>query len=293
MVTLHTIDGGTVNAINDALLYDFIIGQNGIATGATVTSEGALLLHIDSGWGVINGRIFSIEAETVSATPSTSGTVKGRLILQIDITNTTNPITFVTQAAATLPALQQEDINNNGTIYQLPIATYDVNEVAVSNLQMVAPSVEAIKERIDSAVRKANAAIPKSLTHNPITSTSDDTIANWKNLGIGVAWYDTANCLIDQPAQWGYLINICMDTNNDVRQFFCAQPSADVYWRAGNEDGWQGSWHRMPSVDANNMFTGVLVAKPVNYTGDAIRNILPCDSSWKVVSTDKIVTLRK
>lgn len=151
MVTLHTIDGGTVDAINDALLYDFIIGQNGIATGATVTSEGALLLHIDSGWGVIKGRIFSIEAETISATPSKSGTVNGRLILQIDITNTINPITFVTQAAATLPALQQEDINNNGTIFQLPIATYDVNEVAVSNLQMVAPVVEAIKGRIDSA----------------------------------------------------------------------------------------------------------------------------------------------
>lgn len=172
MVTLHTIDGGTVNAINDALLYDFVIGQNGIATGATVTSEGALLLHIDSGWGVIKGRIFSIEAETISATPSTSGTVKGRLILQIDITNTTNPITFVTQVAATLPALQQEDINGNGTIFQLPIATYDVNEVAVSNLQMVAPVVEAIKGQIDSvrsaalaaqntadtAVTKANAA---------------------------------------------------------------------------------------------------------------------------------------
>lgn len=142
MVTLHTIDGGTVNAINDALLYDFIIGQNGIATGATVTSEGALLLHIDSGWGVIKGRIFSIEAETISATPSTSGTIKGRLILQIDITDTTNPITFVTQAAVTLPALQQEDINGNGTIFQLPIATYDVNEVAVSNLKMVAPVVE-------------------------------------------------------------------------------------------------------------------------------------------------------
>ena len=146
MVTLHTIDGGTVNAINDALLYDFIIGQNGIASGATVTSEGALLLHIDSGWGVIKGRIFSIEAETISATPSTSGTVKGRLILQIDITNTTSPVTFVTQAAATLPALQQEDINGNGTIFQLPIATYDVNEVAVSNLQMVAPVVEAINQ---------------------------------------------------------------------------------------------------------------------------------------------------
>lgn len=157
MVTLHTIDGGTVNAINDALLYDFIIGQNGIASGATVTSEGALLLHIDSGWGVIKGRIFSIEAETISATPSTSGTVKGRLILQIDITNTTSPVTFVTQAAATLPALQQEDINGNGTIFQLPIATYDVNEVAVSNLQMVAPVVETIKGRIDTAQSTATA----------------------------------------------------------------------------------------------------------------------------------------
>ena len=169
-MTLHTIDGGTVNAINDALLYDFIIGQNGIATGATVTSEGALLLHIDSGWGVIKGRIFSIEAETISATPSTSGTVKGRLILQIDITNTTNPITFVTQAAATLPALQQEDINGNGTIFQLPIATYDVNEVAVSNLQMAAPVVEAIKGRIDSAQSTANAA---QSTANAAQSTAN------------------------------------------------------------------------------------------------------------------------
>lgn len=169
MITLHTIDGGTVDAINDALLYDFIIGQNGIATGATVTSEGALLLHIDSGWGVIKGRIFSIEAETISATSSTSGTVKGRLILQIDITNTTSPVTFVTQAAATLPALQQEDINGNGTIFQLPIATYDVNEVAISNLQMVAPVVEAVKQQIDSvrsianaAQNTANNAMPKS-----------------------------------------------------------------------------------------------------------------------------------
>nr|DAT55779.1 MAG TPA: Receptor Binding Protein sandwich domain, phage receptor [Caudoviricetes sp.] len=155
MVTLHTFDGGTVNAINDALLYDFIIGKNGIVTGATVTSASALLLHIDSGWGVIKGRIFSIEDETISATPSTSGSVKGRLILQIDITNTTNPITFVTQAAATLPALQQEDINKNGTIYQLPIATYDINEVAISNLQMAAPIIDAVK-KADLAINDEN-----------------------------------------------------------------------------------------------------------------------------------------
>ena len=183
MVTLHTVDGGTVNAINDALLYDFIIGQNGIATGATVTSEGALLLHIDSGWGVIKGRIFSIEAETISATPSTSGAMKGRLILQIDITNTTSPVTFVTQAAATLPALQQEDINGNGTIFQLPIATYDVNEVAVSNLQMVAPSVEAVK-KADLAIndQNGNNIIETYATKEALNKKSDLKILKFSQL---------------------------------------------------------------------------------------------------------------
>lgn len=200
MVTLHTVDGGIVNAINDALLYDFIIGQNGIATGATVTSEGALLLHIDSGWGVIKGRIFSIEAETVSATPSTTGTVKGRLILQIDITNTTNPITFVTQAAATLPALQQEDINNNGTIYQLPIATYDVNEVAVSNLQMVAPIISS--------------GLKKEL----LWSNADTSVPfNDQLLYINASEYSTLIIVMRQDTAHDYFSNFYVNTDKGIR----------------------------------------------------------------------------
>lgn len=214
MVTLHTIDGGTVNAINDALLYDFIIGQNGIATGATVTSEGALLLHIDSGWGVIKGRIFSIEEETVSATPSTTGTVKGRLILQIDITNTTNPITFVTQAAATLPALQQEDINGNGTIFQLPIATYDVNEVAVSNLQMVAPVVEASKERIDGVQSTANTAQSTADTAVAKANAAQNTANNAMPISGGTF---TGAVVADSGIKAGdYLRNIAIKGNTGI-----------------------------------------------------------------------------
>ena len=210
MVTLHTVDGGTVNAINDALLYDFVIGQNGIATGATVTSEGALLLHIDSGWGVIKGRIFSIEAETVSATPSTSGTVKGRLILQIDITNTTDPITFVTQAAATLPALQQEDINNNGTIFQLPIATYDVNEVAVSNLQMVAPI-------ISSGLKK------ELLWSNANTSAP----FNDQLLHINTSEYSTLIIVMRQDTAHDFFYNFYITTNHGIRNVLSSTSYTD------------------------------------------------------------------
>lgn len=208
MVTLHTIDGGTVNAINDALLYDFIIGQNGIATGATVTSEGALLLHIDSGWGVIKGRIFSITAESVSATPSTSGTVKGRLILQIDVTNTTNPIAFVTQAAATLPALQQEDINGNGTIFQLPIATYDVNEVAISNLQMVAPIISSKKKLLWS-----NA------------DTSDPF--NDQLIDINASEYSTLIIVMRQDTAHDFFYNFYISTNHGIRNVLSSTSYTD------------------------------------------------------------------
>ena len=217
MVTLHTFDGGTVNAINDALLYDFIIGKNGIVTGATVTSASALLLHIDSGWGIIKGRIFSIEDETISVTPSTSGTIQGRLILQIDITNTTNPITFVTQAAATLPALQQEDINGNGTIFQLPIATYDVNEVTVSNLQMVAPVVEAVKQQIDSVRSTANAA---QSTANAAQSTANNAMPKSGGTFIGAVIADSGIIAGD------YLRNIAIKGNTGIDV-----PTMSVFFR--------------------------------------------------------------
>lgn len=217
MVTLHTFDGGTVNAINDALLYDFIIGKNGIVTGATVISASALLLHIDSGWGIIKGRIFSIVDETISVTPSTSGTMQGRLILQIDITNTTNPIAFVTQAAATLPALQQEDINGNGTIFQLPIATYDVNEVAVSNLQMVAPVVEAVKQQIDSVRSTANAA---QSTANAAQNTANNAMPKSGGTFTGAVVADSGIKAGD------YLRNISIKENTGIDA-----PTMGVFFR--------------------------------------------------------------
>lgn len=275
MVTLHTIDGGTVNAINDALLYDFIIGQNGIATGATVTSEGALLLHIDSGWGVIKGRIFSIEAETISATPSTSGTVKGRLILQIDITNTTNPIAFVTQAAATLPALQQEDINNAGTIFQLPIATYDVNEVALSNLQMVAPVVEAVKQQIDSvrsaasaAQNTANNAMPKSggtftgginatITGNLISPYEREKSANTipfvsKQL---IHFLATSSMTEGKPPTDAVVLHMNWDKSPEhpfAVQLAVSVDSSDIYFRRNNAD--IGEWESWETAMKKSQF---------------------------------------
>ena len=174
----------------------------------------------------------------------------------------------------------------------------DDDTTVKERVDSVRSAASAAQNTADSAVTKANAAIPKTLTYNPIMSTSDDTIANWKKLGIGVAWYNINGCLIDQPTQYGFLINLCMDTNNDVRQFWCGQTDHDVYWRAGNAGGWSGSWRRMPTVDdlvlkSGGNFTGNVVAYYGNHAGDCIRNIVCSDTQWVPMSTNKIIGIRK
>lgn len=138
-ITLHQINGGVVPPVADARLYDFLGGAAvGIASGCEVTSIGGNQLQISGGWGIVYGRTFTVTQTTISAAVSQSGDAFGRLLIRIDTTSET-PISFVTQAEASLPELTQQDINAEGTIYELPLATYTVNEIAISDLVSVAP----------------------------------------------------------------------------------------------------------------------------------------------------------
>lgn len=144
MITLYQIDGGLVPPIADARLYEFLSGGAiGIVEGAEVTSLGGTQLSIADGWGVVLGRVFSIESETIAVTTPASGTVGGRLIVQIDIANEETPISLITQAETPLPDLVQEDINASGTVYQLPLATFSVDAVQVTGLTSVTPIATA------------------------------------------------------------------------------------------------------------------------------------------------------
>lgn len=139
-ITLYQIDGGLVPPTADARLYELLSGKSvGIVTGCEITHLGGNQLQITSGWGICLGRVFEIEQETINVSVSTSGEVIGRLILNIDVSNAESPATFISQAQSPLPALVQEDINAEGTIYQMPLATYNVNELALSDLTIVYP----------------------------------------------------------------------------------------------------------------------------------------------------------
>lgn len=134
-IELHTVDNGNVQAINDGRLYGEFTGNvGGIVNGSVVTSAGGLALHVTSGWGIGYGRVFTITADDYTVQPASSGTQKGRLYVHIDISQPDNPIEIRSVAAASLPALIQQNLSEGGAIYEIELAHYDVTALAVSNL---------------------------------------------------------------------------------------------------------------------------------------------------------------
>lgn len=77
---------------------------------------------------------------------------------------------------------------------------------------------------------------------NPITSTTNDTTANWASIGSGYAWYNTANQLTNQPSQWGFVISYSQST--DIFQIWNTQAGGPTYFRSGNGAGWNGGWRK-------------------------------------------------
>lgn len=75
--------------------------------------------------------------------------------------------------------------------------------------------------------------------HNIINNVTDDTTENWAAQGTSFHWYNTLDCLNDQPAQYGTLMNFV--SWSDVAQFWMIW--SRLYYRTGNVDGWMGdSW---------------------------------------------------
>lgn len=180
MLTLKQFTGSLVTPTDDALFYDFLLsGQCGIFEGCEVTHLGANQLRVSSGRGVILGRIFTVEEETIQAAVSPGGEVDGRLLIRVDMSNEEKPIEFVTQAETPLPELTQEDINRDGSVYELPLAVYKVTELLISGLERVA---EPVQTPIDDSVRQAvqelqagkfNAAAQRSGTTVAITGPAE------------------------------------------------------------------------------------------------------------------------
>ena len=122
-INLITYANQTVTPTNDAIIYENAIDQNGIFNGVTVTVAGNEV-NVGGGYGMICGREFLIESETLTVTLAPSGTLEGRVYVRLDLADSDYPIQLLTDTAASLSGLEQEDdVNYTNGVYEMELAT--------------------------------------------------------------------------------------------------------------------------------------------------------------------------
>lgn len=172
-ITLHTVDNGVVNAINDAKYYEKLTNSAcGLVEGGTVTIVSANTLHITAGWGIVLGRLFTITAEDINVETSRSGTVNGRLKMVIDLSNPDTPISFESEARSSLPALTQEDLNDGGFVYEYALATYSIDELNATNIVSNTPiNITPASGAVVKSDTSADKTLTMSLSGTTLTIT--------------------------------------------------------------------------------------------------------------------------
>lgn len=132
-INLVTYAGQTVTPTNDAIIYERAVGQNGIFHGCEITVSDNNV-NITGGYGLICGREFVVQSESIAVTLSGSGTISGRLYVRLDLADADEPIKLLTATGNSLPALtQDDDVNYTNGVYEMELATFDVGVSALSN----------------------------------------------------------------------------------------------------------------------------------------------------------------
>ena len=123
--------GQNVSPSDDGRLYDQIF-TDGLFEDTTITNLGANNIALGTLYGVICGRDFTAEAQTIAAVlPEGDTEETGYIYVEID-TSSDDVITINSALAPFTPTY--EDINTNGAVVQMIIAEYTASAVAVTSI---------------------------------------------------------------------------------------------------------------------------------------------------------------
>lgn len=90
-------------------------------------------------------------------------------------------------------------------------------------------------DAIDSELFKRH----RYIGQNPVTTPTDDTVETWRAIGNGFAIYTQNGCLLNQPSQYGFLIQYT--AQSDLMQLWMTTMNGPIYYRNGNAKGWWAS----------------------------------------------------
>ena len=141
-ISLVTASGRTVTPKDDGIIYEVFSPGDGIIYGGAVTIKDSSTLHITAGHGIVCGRKFTIDDSDIPVALSGSGSLLGRLYIHLDLADAADPITLLVETGESLtPVVQDADVNINNGVFEINIATFDVDTTTISNLVDVAPTV--------------------------------------------------------------------------------------------------------------------------------------------------------
>lgn len=151
-INLVTYANQTVTPTNDAIIYERAIDQNGIFYGCNVTVT-SNTVNITGGYGIICGREFVINSESLTVTLAPSGTLQGRLYVRLDLADADAPIQLLTVTGNTLPALtQDDDVNYTNGVYEMELATFTVGVSALSDVVETFKIIKGTTDLINKAL---------------------------------------------------------------------------------------------------------------------------------------------
>lgn len=118
----------------------------------------------------------------------------------------------------------------------------------------------------------------KFLGENPTGGEGNDTTDFWVESGPGYYWISEWNQLVNQPAQYGFLINYVSDT--DAFQIFRDQNEGETYFRSGDHiNNWFQHWTKVyDSANLTPETLGVIDAKCVDKTNGDVTDLLGKES---------------
>lgn len=135
-IELKQFDGSTITPKDDAIMYEILTGVSGLMSGCDLTAMGGGVIKIGSGRGIIKGRQFVVQEESISVELSAAGDKPGRIYIHMDLSNEINPVQILHVTADKLPTLIQDDnCNENNGVYELELAQYKVSTLAISELK--------------------------------------------------------------------------------------------------------------------------------------------------------------
>lgn len=180
-INLVTFAASTVTPQDDALIYETALLSSGLIYGGTVTIKSANVLRVAAGHGALCGRKFTIEAMDVPVSLTASGTDLGRIYIHMDLSDTDEPISIQVETGQSLTPVQQDaNVNITNGVYEINLATFDVDTSTISNLVNVAPVIDSVNNALTNKADVSTVtALSNTVTNNHKVTQFQVSTSSW------------------------------------------------------------------------------------------------------------------